>query len=43
MFSTSQFISVVLAPLAIVMLVYLGRRSATDPGAAGRAARTRAA
>ena len=27
-FSTSQFISVVLAPLALVMLVYLGRRAA---------------
>jgi phosphatidylglycerol:prolipoprotein diacylglycerol transferase len=43
MFSTSQFISVVLAPLALFMLVYLGRSTATDPGAAGRTARTRAA
>jgi phosphatidylglycerol:prolipoprotein diacylglycerol transferase len=30
-FSTSQFISVILAPLAIVMLVYLGRRAAPAP------------
>src|SRR6266481_1926823 len=31
MFSTSQFISVVLAPLAIVMLVYLSRTKAPAP------------
>jgi phosphatidylglycerol:prolipoprotein diacylglycerol transferase len=31
MFSTSQFISVILAPLAIVMLVYLARREAPVP------------
>ena len=30
-FSTSQFISVILAPLAIVMLVYLARRGAPAP------------
>jgi len=30
-FSTSQFISVILAPLAIVMLVYLSRRVAPQP------------
>jgi phosphatidylglycerol:prolipoprotein diacylglycerol transferase len=30
-FSTSQFISLILAPLAIVMLVYLGRRAAPAP------------
>jgi phosphatidylglycerol:prolipoprotein diacylglycerol transferase len=30
-FSTSQFISVILAPLAIVMLVYLARRAAPAP------------
>jgi phosphatidylglycerol:prolipoprotein diacylglycerol transferase len=30
-FSTSQFISVLLAPLAIVMLVYLARRAAPAP------------
>jgi phosphatidylglycerol:prolipoprotein diacylglycerol transferase len=30
-FSTSQFISVVLAPLSIVMLVYLARRRRPDP------------
>jgi hypothetical protein len=28
-FSTSQFISIVLAPLSIVMLVYLARRNET--------------
>jgi phosphatidylglycerol:prolipoprotein diacylglycerol transferase len=27
MFSTSQFISIILAPLAVVMLIYLGRRA----------------
>jgi phosphatidylglycerol:prolipoprotein diacylglycerol transferase len=31
MFSTSQFISVVLAPLAVVMLVYLSRAQAPTP------------
>ena len=30
-FSTSQFISLILAPLAIVMLVYLRRRTAPEP------------
>jgi phosphatidylglycerol:prolipoprotein diacylglycerol transferase len=30
-FSTSQFISVILAPLAIVMLVYLSRRERPEP------------
>ena len=30
-FSTSQFISVLLVPLAIVMLVYLGRRESPEP------------
>ncbi|HKB12032.1 MAG TPA: prolipoprotein diacylglyceryl transferase [Vicinamibacterales bacterium] len=30
-FSTSQFISVLLAPLAVVMLVYLARRSTPEP------------
>ena len=34
MFSTSQFISVMLAPLAIVMLVYLSRRAASRAEAA---------
>ena len=38
-FSTSQFISVVLAPLAVVMLVYLGRRSKVpEPKRARKAA-----
>jgi phosphatidylglycerol---prolipoprotein diacylglyceryl transferase len=38
-FSTSQFISVVLAPLAVVMLVYLGRRAAEpEPKRARKAA-----
>lgn len=30
-FSTSQFISLILAPLSIVMLVYLGRRKEPEP------------
>jgi phosphatidylglycerol:prolipoprotein diacylglycerol transferase len=34
--STSQFISVILAPLAIGMLVYLGRRAAPAPGQRSR-------
>jgi phosphatidylglycerol:prolipoprotein diacylglycerol transferase len=38
MFSTSQFISVLLAPLAIVMLVYLARVVAPEPKRARRAA-----
>ena len=37
-FSTSQFISLILAPLAIVMLVYLRRRKAPDPVRARKAA-----
>jgi phosphatidylglycerol---prolipoprotein diacylglyceryl transferase len=31
MFSTSQFISILLAPLAIAMLVYLSRRESPVP------------
>src|SRR5580765_653088 len=38
MFSTSQFISIVLAPLAIVMLVYLSRAVAPEPKRARKAA-----
>ena len=38
MFSTSQFISLVLAPLAIVMLVYLSRRKTPEPKRARKAA-----
>jgi len=38
MFSTSQFISVILIPLALVMLVYLGRRESPAPKLARRAA-----
>lgn len=38
MFSTSQFISLLLAPLAIVMLFYLARASDPDPKAARKAA-----
>jgi phosphatidylglycerol---prolipoprotein diacylglyceryl transferase len=38
MFSTSQFISLVLAPLALVMLVYLSRRVAPEPKRARKAA-----
>jgi len=37
-FSTSQFISVLLVPLAIVMLVYLGRRESPEPLRARKAA-----
>jgi phosphatidylglycerol:prolipoprotein diacylglycerol transferase len=36
--STSQFISVVLAPLAVIMLVYLRRREAPAPKNARKAA-----
>lgn len=38
MFSTSQFISIVLAPLAIAMLVYLSRTIAPEPRRAKKAA-----
>ena len=38
MFSTSQFISIVLAPLAIVMLVYLSRVTTPEPKRARKAA-----
>jgi phosphatidylglycerol:prolipoprotein diacylglycerol transferase len=38
MFSTSQFISLLLAPLAVVMLVYLSRVRAPEPKSARRAA-----
>jgi phosphatidylglycerol:prolipoprotein diacylglycerol transferase len=38
MFSTSQFISILLAPLAVVMLVYLARRTAPEPKRARKAA-----
>jgi phosphatidylglycerol---prolipoprotein diacylglyceryl transferase len=38
MFSTSQFISVLLAPLAIAMLVYLSRAVAPEPKRARKAA-----
>src|SRR5262245_27154978 len=37
-FSTSQFISVILAPLALFMLFYLRRRGAPEPKAARKAA-----
>jgi phosphatidylglycerol---prolipoprotein diacylglyceryl transferase len=38
MFSTSQFISLLLAPLALVMLVYLSRAEAPEPKRARKAA-----
>jgi phosphatidylglycerol---prolipoprotein diacylglyceryl transferase len=38
MFSTSQFISLILAPLAVVMLVYLSRIKTPEPKRAKRAA-----
>ena len=37
-FSTSQFISLILAPLAVVMLVYLSRRTTPEPKRARKAA-----
>lgn len=37
-FSTSQFISLLLAPIAIAMLLYLGRRGAPEPKRARKAA-----
>lgn len=37
-FSTSQFVSLLIVPLAIVMLVLLARRSGPAPAAAARAA-----
>ena len=42
MFSTSQFVSLIIVPLAIVMLVVLGRR-ATGPAPQTSARRARAA
>jgi phosphatidylglycerol:prolipoprotein diacylglycerol transferase len=38
MFSTSQFISLLLAPLAIVMLIYLARAGSPEPKVARKAA-----
>jgi phosphatidylglycerol:prolipoprotein diacylglycerol transferase len=38
MFSTSQFISVILIPLALAMLIYLGRRTSPAPKLARKAA-----
>lgn len=38
MFSTSQFISIMLAPLAVIMLIYLARVTAPAPRAARKAA-----
>src|SRR3954462_7573115 len=38
MFSTSQFISVLLAPLAVAMLVYLARQTTPEPKRARKAA-----
>src|SRR3954463_12245817 len=37
-FSTSQFISVILVPLSVLMLVYLGRRESPEPKLARKAA-----
>ena len=37
-FSTSQFISLILAPLSVAMLVYLRRRRAPEPERVRRAA-----
>ena len=38
MFSTSQFISILLAPLAVGMLVYLARATTPEPKRARKAA-----
>ena len=38
MFSTSQFISIIVVPLSIVMLVYLSRRTEPEPKRARKAA-----
>jgi len=38
MFSTSQFISLLLAPLAVAMLVYLSRAKTPEPKRAKKAA-----
>lgn len=38
-FSTSQFVSILLVPLSIVMLIVLARRRSPDPAAAARRAR----
>jgi hypothetical protein len=38
MFSTSQFISILLAPLAVAMLLYLARATAPEPKRARKAA-----
>ena len=40
MFSTSQFVSMLLVPISIVMLVLLARRPAPDPKVAAKRART---
>jgi hypothetical protein len=37
-FSTSQFISIILIPLSLVMLVYLGRHESPAPKLARKAA-----
>ena len=39
MFSTSQFVSLIIVPLAIVMLIVLGRRAGPAPQADARRAR----
>ena len=39
MFSTSQFVSIIIVPLAIVMLIVLGRRAGPAPRADARRAR----
>ena len=37
--STSQFVSVIIVPLSIIMLIYLSRRSSPEPKAAAKRAR----
>jgi phosphatidylglycerol:prolipoprotein diacylglycerol transferase len=39
MFSTSQFVSLVIVPLSIIMLIVLRRRTAPEPTSAARRAR----
>jgi hypothetical protein len=39
MFSTSQFVSLLIIPLSVIMLIFLARRSAPEPTSATRRAR----
>jgi phosphatidylglycerol:prolipoprotein diacylglycerol transferase len=39
MFSTSQFVSLLIVPLSVIMLIMLARRPAPEPTSAARRAR----